>query len=76
MKRKKQPEKDFWDEFFAPLRQDEAFGKLGLTSGASRKDVIRAFREKVKAMADGKGGYIGDMDALVQAKEQALKCLE
>jgi hypothetical protein len=73
MKRK---DRDFWDDFFAPLREDEALNAFDLTSGATEEDVMRAFREKVRAMADGQGGYTGDMDALTQEKEQALKYLK
>lgn len=48
------------------------FEPFGLTSNATEADIKRAFREKVKAMADGNGGYNGDMDKLVQAKEKAI----
>jgi hypothetical protein len=37
-----------------------------------REAVLTAFRNKVREMADGKGGYNGDMDFLVQVKEKAL----
>jgi len=48
------------------------FASLGLTSNATETDIRTAFRNKVKALSDGKGGYNGDMDQLVQAKEKAL----
>lgn len=50
----------------------DCFNALGLDSNATEQDIKIAFREKVKASADGKGGYAGDMDKLTQAKEQAL----
>lgn len=46
---------------------------LGLTISASRQDILKAFRDKVKASSDGKGGYTGDMDLFVKAKEKALQ---
>jgi hypothetical protein len=46
---------------------------LGLTTSASRSDVMKAFRNKVRAAADGKGGYNIDMDFLVKVKEKALQ---
>lgn len=46
---------------------------LGLSMNASKSDVLNAFRSKVKEMADGKGGYTGDMDFLVKVKERALQ---
>lgn len=54
----------------------DALGSLGLSRGATEDEIKRAFREKVKAMSDGKGGYVGDMDDLVQAKEKALAYLQ
>lgn len=50
-----------------------ALAYLGLPINASRDIILVAFRAKVKASSDGKGGYIGDMDLLVKAKEIALK---
>jgi Large polyvalent protein associated domain 29 len=49
-----------------------ALAYLGLPSRATEAAIKLAFRNKVRAMADGKGGYIGDMDFLVQVKEKAL----
>lgn len=49
-----------------------ALAYLGLTLAANRQDILQAFRDKVKASSDGKGGYSGDMDLLVKAKEKAL----
>jgi DNA polymerase III alpha subunit (gram-positive type) len=46
---------------------------LGLSASASKSDVLSAFRKKVHEMSDGKGGYTGDMDFLVQVKEKALQ---
>jgi hypothetical protein len=46
---------------------------LGLSVSANQAEVLNAFRARVKAMADGKGGYNGDMDFLVQVKEKALQ---
>lgn len=50
----------------------ECFTLLGITTTTSEAEIQRAFRQKVRGSADGKGGYIGDMDRLTQAKEQAL----
>lgn len=58
---------------FEPLETLAVFKPLGLTANATEQDVKRAFRDRVKALADGKGGYQGDMDALVQVKEAALR---
>jgi hypothetical protein len=74
--KEEKPPRDIFDQIFAPLLADETFAVLGLTPNATREEVMQAFRQKVKAMADGKGGYTGDMDKLIKAKEQALKCLE
>ena len=49
-----------------------ALAFLGLPINADRNVILTAFRAKVKASADGKGGYTGDMDLLVKAKEKAL----
>lgn len=46
---------------------------LGLSMHANKDDVLKAFRNKVKEMADGQGGYTGDMDFLVKVKERALQ---
>lgn len=50
-----------------------ALAYLGLSLNASRPAILAAFRAKVKASADGKGGYTGDMDLLVKAKEKSLQ---
>lgn len=50
----------------------ECFTLLGIATTTSEAEIQRAFRQKVKASADGKGGYTCDMDKLVQAKERAL----
>jgi hypothetical protein len=49
-----------------------AFELLGLPLEATVEQILQAFRARVKAASDGKGGYQGDMDKLVQAKELAL----
>jgi transcriptional regulator with XRE-family HTH domain len=59
--------------FFGPLLQQEVFARLGVSANASEAEIMKAFRDKVKLASDGKGGYQGDMDKLVQDKEQALK---
>ncbi len=64
------------DRLFGPLLAEECFRQLGLSASATPEQIKQAFRNKVKAMADGKGGYRGDMDVLVQAKEKALKLAE
>jgi hypothetical protein len=54
----------------------DCFSVLGVPSTATVTQIKAAFRAKVKAASDGKGGFHGDMDKLVQAKEQALQaCL-
>lgn len=53
--------------------REHALAYFGLRSYASKNEVMNAFREKVKSMADGKGGYTGDMDLLVKVKEKALQ---
>lgn len=50
----------------------DALKFLGLSEGATVDEIKSAFRAKVKAAADGHGGYKGDMDVLTQAKEKAL----
>lgn len=74
---RKQQEQRARDAFKAAQRavlasRYSALIHLGLSFDASEADVMRAFRNKVKEMADGKGGYSGDMDFLVQVKEKAL----
>jgi transcriptional regulator with XRE-family HTH domain len=64
------------DRLLFGLERIGALQAFGLPATATREDVMCAFREKVKAMSDGKGGYTGDMDKLVQAKEQALAALQ
>lgn len=53
--------------------REQALAYLGLSFSADRAAIVKAFREKVKQAADGKGGYRGDMDLLVKAKEKALQ---
>jgi transcriptional regulator with XRE-family HTH domain len=60
------------DRIIFALESLEALAPFALPPSATKEDVLKAFREKVKSMADGKGGYTGDMDALVQSKEKAL----
>lgn len=50
----------------------DCYSILGISSGATVAQIKEAFRAKVKAASDGKGGYRGDMHKLVMAKEQAL----
>lgn len=64
----------------ASLRRKEPFTSksdaleyLGVGFDATREDVVQAFRAKVKAAFDGKGGFAGDMDLLTKAKERALQ---
>jgi hypothetical protein len=52
------------------------FTLLDLPMTATPEQIKAAFRAKVKQSADGKGGYKGDMDTLVNAKEVALKYVE
>ncbi len=51
----------------------EAFKVLDLQPGATIQDIKKGFRAKVKTAHDGNGGYKGDMDELVKAKEVALE---
>jgi hypothetical protein len=53
----------------------DVLGLLGISAIENREQIMKAFRDRVKAMADGKGGYNGDMDLLVQAKERALQSI-
>jgi hypothetical protein len=53
--------------------REQALAYLGLSSNATPEQVKQTFRNRVKAAADGKGGYRGDMDLLVTAKEKALQ---
>jgi len=53
--------------------REQALAYLGLTNTATPEQVKTAFRNRVKAAADGCGGYRGDMDLLVTAKEKALQ---
>jgi hypothetical protein len=53
--------------------REKALATLGLPSTATPAQIKAAFYAKVKAASDGRGGYTGDMDALTQAKEKALK---
>jgi len=48
------------------------YSLLGVSQNATEAQIRKAFRDKVKASHDGKGGYTIDMDKLTQAKEQAL----
>jgi hypothetical protein len=50
----------------------QAFEVLGLPLEATVEQILQAFRARVKEASDGQGGYRGDMDRLVQAKELAL----
>lgn len=50
----------------------QALQLLGISSIESVEQVKQAFRSRVHAMTDGKGGYNCDMDALVNAKEYAI----
>lgn len=52
---------------------ETCFTILGIPPNATPDQIKNAFRAKVKAAHDGKGGFTGDMDKLVQAKEEALK---
>lgn len=60
-----------WTIIF-PWENASIFNTLGLTSSATETEIKQAFRDRVREMADGQGGYNGDMDKLVQAKEKAL----
>lgn len=66
----------------APIRRAipapvaHAMRVLSVPEDANAEQVKAAFRGKVKAAATGDGGYSGDMDALVKAKEQVLNWLE
>lgn len=53
----------------------DVLGLLGISAIENREQIMKAFRNRVKEMADGKGGYNGDMDLLVQAKERALQSI-
>lgn len=53
--------------------RQQALAYLKLPSSADRYAIIKAFRNRVKASADGHGGYKEDMDLLVKAKEKALQ---
>ena len=57
----------------ANKRHMQALQSLGLGENTTRAEIMNAFRERVRA--DGKGEYLGDMDALVQTKEHALAFL-
>lgn len=59
-----------------PRHVQDAYKTLGLAGSPSAEQVREAFRAKVKAAADGKGGYRGDMDKLRKAKEAALQYAE
>lgn len=50
-----------------------ALAFFGLTISATNQDILKAFRDKVKASSDGQGGYTNDMDLLVKAKAKALQ---
>lgn len=75
MRRNRKQQGDLFDQLFAPLLEEEPFTAFGLTSSATREDVMSAYRQRVKDMADGKGGYTGDMDKLVEAKDKAIRRL-
>lgn len=53
--------------------KSEALDYLGRSFNATQEQIKQAFRSKVKAASDGKGGYKGDMDILTKAKERALQ---
>jgi hypothetical protein len=52
--------------------RERCLNYLGLSARAGQSEIKQAFRQKVKAAADGKGGYTIDMDFLVKVKEKAL----
>jgi hypothetical protein len=52
--------------------RQNALAYFNLPYTATRTDIMRAFRAKVKSSTDGKGGYTIDMDLLVKIKEKAL----
>ena len=71
-------------DWYRGFAQERAYGQasslpacftlLGLSSPTATPEQIKAaFRARVKAASDGRGGFHGDMDKLVQAKEQALQ---
>jgi hypothetical protein len=60
------------DQSGVPIHIQRAFALLNLALDATTEQIRQAFRERVKRAANGKGGYSGDMDELVQAKELAL----
>jgi len=51
------------------------YALLGISQDATEAQIKQAFRDKVKA-AHSDGDFTGDMDKLVQAKEQALAGLK
>jgi hypothetical protein len=54
--------------------RDRALAYLGLTLKATSADVMKAFRQQVKAASDNKnGGYTMDMDFLVKVRDRALR---
>lgn len=61
-----------WQKQSTQTHPIDCFSILGISSNASAEQIKDAFRQKVKASSDGKGGYIGDMHKLVLAKEKAL----
>jgi len=56
--------------------RETCFTVLGIPTHATPEQIKKAFRDKVRAFSDGKGGYVGDMDKLVTAKEQALASVQ
>ena len=58
---------------YAPPRMPtDCFSLLGIAPTSNIAQIKTAFRNKVKAASDGRGGYVGDMHTLVLAKEEAL----
>jgi hypothetical protein len=63
--------------FYEPNTSPQScYAMLGVSQNATEAQIRKAFRDKVKASHDGKGGYTVDMDKLTQAKEQALAGLK
>lgn len=55
------------------MTKKKALRLLDLKEVGKKEDIMVAFKAKVKSSATGDGGYKGDMDDLVKAKEALLK---
>lgn len=65
--------KGFWQKLHNPNQSEEALNALGLSAGASYKEIKAAFRKAAQQTHPDKGGDELAFKTLVEAKETLLK---